>query len=139
MNTLSAPSAAPDLSLQRSTFLRRVLYVDAATCAATGALMTFDATPLSTPLGLPAALLFWAGLSLFPIGAFILWVATRRDIPRPGAWLVIAGNAGWVAGSALVLALLSPTGLGTTFVIAQAVVVALLAELEYVGLKRIGA
>jgi hypothetical protein len=133
MNALSAPSA----TLDRSTFLRRVLCVDAATCAATGALMTFDAAPLSPMLGLPAALLFWAGLSLFPVAAFLLWVATRRDLPRPGAWLAILGNVGWVAGSVLVLAVLSPTGLGTTFVIAQAVVVALLADLEYVGLKRI--
>jgi hypothetical protein len=138
MNNPSALSAQ-SASLDRSTFLRRVLCVDAATCAATGALMTFDAAPLSTPLGLPAALLFWAGLSLFPVAAFLLWVATRRDIPRPGAWLAILGNAGWVAGSALVLALLSPTGLGYAFVIAQAVVVALLAELEYMALRRIGA
>ena len=134
MNTLSAPSS----TLDRGTFLRRVLCVDAATCAATGALMAFDAAPLSPMLGLPAALLFWSGLSLFPIGAFILWVGTRRDIPRAGAWLAILGNAGWVAGSALVLALLSPTGLGTAFVIAQAVVVALLADLEYVGLRKAG-
>lgn len=133
MNTLSAPSA----TLDRSTFLRRVLCVDAATCAATGALMTFDATPLSSPLGLPAALLFWAGLGLFPVAAFLLWVATRRDIPRPGAWLAIIGNIGWIAGSALFLALLSPTGLGYAFVIAQAAIVALLADLEYVGLKKL--
>lgn len=136
MNTLTA---TPDLSFKRSTFLRRVLCVDAATCAATGALMAFDAAPLSTPLGLPAALLFWAGLSLFPVAAFLLWVATRRDIPRPGAWLAILGNVGWITGSALVLVLLSPTGLGYAFVIAQAAVVALLADLEYTGLKRISA
>ena len=135
MTTLSVPSA----TLDRASFLRRVLYVDTATCVATGALMTLDAAPLSTLLGLPAALLFWSGLSLFPIAAFMLWVATRRDIPRPGAWLVIAGNAGWVAGSALVLVATAPTALGYAFVIAQAVVVALLAELEYAGLKRIGA
>ena len=122
----------------RSTFLRRVLFVDAATCVATGGLMALDAVPLASLLGLPAALLFYAGLSLFPVAALMLWVATRRDIPRPGAWLVIAGNAGWVAGSVLVLLANSPTGLGYAFVIAQAVVVALLAELESMGLRRIG-
>ena len=132
MTTLAA-------TFDRSAFLRRVLYVDAATCVATGALMTLDAAPLSTLLALPADLLFWSGLSLFPIAAFMLWVATRRDIPRPGVWLVICGNAGWVAGSALVLLANVPAALGYAFVIAQAVVVALLAELEYTGLRRIGA
>jgi hypothetical protein len=56
---------------------------------------------------------------------------------RWGSWLAILGNAGWVAGSVLVLVLFSPTALGYAFVIAQAVVVAFLAELEYYGLRRI--
>ena len=136
---MTAAFSSPSATLERSTFLRRALYVDAATCVATGALMSLDAAPLATLLGLPAALLFWSGVSLFPIAAFMLWVASRRDIPRPGAWLVICGNAGWVAGSALVLLANAPTALGYAFVIAQAVVVALLAELEYAGLRRIGA
>jgi hypothetical protein len=41
-----------------------------------------------------------------------------------------------VAGSVLVLVVFSPTGLGYAFVIAQAVVVGFLAELEYAGLRR---
>jgi hypothetical protein len=123
--------------LDRTAFLRRVLMVDAATCIATGVLMSLFATPLSTLLGLPAALLFYAGASLFPIAAFMAWLALRRDVARWGAWLVILGNAGWVAGSILVLVLFSPTALGYAFVIAQAVVVAFLAELEYYGLRRI--
>ena len=111
--------------------------VDAATCIATGVLMFLFAMPLSTLLGLPAALLFYAGASLFPIAAFMAWLALRRDVLRWGAWLVILGNAGWVAGSVLVLVLFSPTAVGYAFVIAQAVVVVFLAELEYTGLRRI--
>jgi hypothetical protein len=132
MNTLALP-------LDRSAFLRRMLLIDAATCLAMGALMSVDAAPLSGALGLPAALPFWSGLSLFPIAAFMLWVATRRDLPRGVAWLAIAGNACWVAGSALVLFVFSLTALGSAFVIAQGVAVAVLAGLEYAGLKRIGA
>ena len=90
--------------------------VDAATCIATGVLMSLFATPLSTLLGLPAALLFYAGTSLFPIAAFMAWLALRRDVSRWGAWLVILGNALYIP---------------------QAVVVAFLAELEYCGLRRI--
>ncbi len=123
--------------LDRTAALRRVLMVDAATCLATGLLMTLFATPLSALLGLPATLLLYAGMSLFPIAAFMAWLAVRRDVSRWGAWLVILGNAGWVAGSVLVLLLFSPTAAGYAFVIAQAVVVGFLAELEYTGLRRI--
>ena len=129
MTTLTA-------TLDRSTFLRRVLFVDAATCVATGALLSLDAGPLAPMLGLPAALLFYSGLSLFPIAAFMLWVATRERLLAAGTWLVIAGNVLWVAGSALVLMVEVPTALGYAFVIAQGVVVAFLAELEYIGVRK---
>ena len=126
-----------DAILDRTAFLRRVLMVDAATCVAMGLLLTLFATPLSTLLGLPPVLLAYAGASLFPTGGFMAWLALRRDASRWGAWVVILGNAGWVAGSVLVLLLASPTAIGYAFVIAQAVVVVLLAELEYTGLRRI--
>ena len=129
MTTLTA-------SLDRAAFLRRVLFVDAATCLATGALLSLDSGPLAPLLGLPAALLFYSGVSLFPIAAFMLWIALRGEILRPGVWLVIAGNAGWVLGSAAILLALAPTALGYAFVIAQALVVAALAELEYTGLRK---
>lgn len=119
--------------------LRTVLLIDAATCVATGALLSLLAAPLASFLALPAALLLYAGLSLFPIAAFMLWVATRPSLPRAGAWLVIAGNALWVAGSLLLVMVQVPSALGYAFVIAQALVVALLAELEYAGLRRAAA
>jgi hypothetical protein len=113
--------------------LRLVLWIDAATCAATGLLLSALAAKLSALLGLPAPLLLVAGLSLFPIAAFMAWAAKRPS--PPAVWLVIGGNALWVLGSLLVLAL-SPTTLGIVFVIAQAAAVALLAELEYAALRR---
>jgi hypothetical protein len=135
MTTLTDRSASP--AADRSSFLRRVLWADAATCLATGLLLTLDATPLAALFGLPADLLTYAGLSLFPCAALMIWIATRESIWRLGAWTVILGNAAWVAGSVAVLVLLSPTGLGYAFVIAQAVAVAVLAELEYAGVKKL--
>jgi hypothetical protein len=114
--------------------LRTVLWLDAVTCVFTGLLLALLSAKLSAWLGLPEPLLFYAGLVLFPTAAFMAWTATRPEMPKPAVWIVIGGNALWVLGSLLVLAL-SPTKLGTAFVIAQAVVVAVLAELEYVGLK----
>ena len=66
----------------------------------------------------------------------MLWVATRERLLAAGTWLVIAGNVLWVAGSALVLMVEVPTALGYAFVIAQGVVVAFLAELEYIGVRK---
>lgn len=118
-------------------FLRNTLLLDAATCVATGALLSLGAAPLSALLGLPAALLFYAGLSLFPIAAFMVWTALRRQ--APAVCVVIAGNAAWVLASIVVLVGFSPTVLGYVFVIVQAAAVAFLAELEYTGLRRAAA
>ena len=121
-------------TLSRTPLLRRTLWADAATCLGTGLLLAALAAPLSPLLGLPAALLQYAGLALLPIAAFIALTASR---PSPAmVWLVIAGNVLWVAGSVAVLFVFAPTALGMAFVIAQGVVVAVLAEVEYVGLRR---
>jgi hypothetical protein len=124
--------------LDRPEFLRTVLLVDAVTCVATGALMTVGAGFVSGLTQIPTGLLMSAGLTLFPIAAFIAFVATRRPLPRAGVWLVIIGNIGWVLGSALLLVTgaITPNATGYAFVIAQAVAVAVLAELEMFGLRR---
>ena len=124
MNTFALP-------LGGSTFLRRTLALDAATCVAMGALLVALQAPLAGLLGLPAALLFYAGLALFPCAALML-VAHRS---RALAWLVVAGNAAWIAGSVFVLLLASPTAPGYAFVIAQALAVAVLAAFEYIGIR----
>lgn len=126
------------LNTSSPDFLRRVLLADAFTCVATGALLAAGAGMLAALFGLPAVLLQEAGLVLFPIAAFIAYVATRKPVSPRMVWAVIAGNVLWVAGSiALLLSgWVSPTALGQAFVVAQAVIVALLAELEFFGLRR---
>jgi hypothetical protein len=118
-------------------FLRTVLFVDAATCVATGALMYFGATVLSDVTRLPEALLANAGLSLLPIAAFIGVFAASHRLITTAVWIII-GNVGWVLGSLLLLVDggLAPNALGAAFVVVQAIAVALLAELEMIGLKR---
>ena len=124
--------------LDRPEFLRTVLLVDAVTCVATGALMTVGAGFVSGLTQIPTGLLMSAGLSLFPIAAFIAFVATRRPLLRVGVGLVIVGNVGWVLGSVLLLVSgsITPNATGYAFVIAQALAVAILAELETFGLRR---
>lgn len=120
-------------------FLRRVLWVDAATCLAMGALLVLFSSPLASLLGLPAPLLTWAGAALFLVAAFMGWVAFRDGLAIAGAWAVIIGNVGWMTGSMLVLFVYSPTGLGIAFVIVQALAVALLAAGEYAAVAKMGA
>jgi hypothetical protein len=115
------------------TFLRRVLFTDAATCLAMGLALLLLAQPAAPLLGLPPTLLEIAGAALLPIAAFIGWSAISGRLLR----LVVAGNVAWVLASAALLlgGWVSPTALGYGFVIVQAVVVAVLAAVEYAGVR----
>jgi hypothetical protein len=117
--------------------LRQILAIDAATCVAMGLLLVVAADPLSTLTGLPHALLFWAGVLLFPSA---LSMAAAAAVPRPAlVWLVIAGNAAWALASvAVATVLFEPTSVGRAFVLLQAAVVAVLLVLERRGLAGSG-
>lgn len=122
----------------RSLFSQKnLLLADAVTCLVMGVLLTFGAGWLGEFLQLPEALLFYAGLVLFPIALFMIFVATRGFIPAAGVQFVIVGNVGWVAGSAVLLVSgwVSPNTTGTAFIVVQAVAVALLAYLELNALR----
>lgn len=121
----------------RWTLLRKALIADALISGVTGTMMMIGAPLVDQLLGLPSSLLLYAGLSLLPFAALLAVCAIRPSLPQPLVWAIIAYNALWAIDSVLLLLLgvVSPTLLGTAFVIAQAVVVALLAELQYMGLR----
>jgi hypothetical protein len=124
--------------LRTSTFLRWTLLADAATCVATGLLMTLGSGQLEQFLGLPAGLLRYAGVSLLPFAAFLVYLAKRENLSTQGVWTAIVLNTIWTAASLLLLMTgrVAPTELGYTFVIAQALGVAVFAGLEYFGLRK---
>ena len=126
------------VSNDRANFLRWILMIDAATCVAMGLALALGAEFLSASLGLPGPLLQYSGLALLPIAAYIAWVATRKDPPSAAVAIVVAGNGLWIAASVLLLASgwVSPSPLGSAFVIAQALAVALLDVLEYVAWRN---
>jgi hypothetical protein len=126
------------LNFQSPSFLRRVLLVDAAASAATGLLMVVGAGLLQGLLELPASLLQSAGFILLPFAALVAWLATRQQPWRAAVWAVIIANALWTLESiALLLSgSFAPNVLGQVFVVAQAAVVVVLAELEYFALRR---
>ena len=122
-------------------FLRRVLWLDATTGAATGALQLLLTGWLASFLGLPETLLVVSGWLMFAYVAGIGFIATRQFVPAPLGWLLIGANLLWVLGC---LALLlgdwvMPTLAGKVFIAIQAVTVGLLAELQWVGLRKAAA
>ena len=124
-------------SFRASTFLRRVLIADAVTCAATGLLLMLGDDLLERLLGLPSGLSRYAGISLLPFAAFLVYLATRENLSQRMVWAVIILNVLWTVDSLLILLIgwAAPTELGYTFVIVQALGVAMFAALEYVGLR----
>ena len=124
--------------LRQNTFLRYALLADAAASGATGLLMIAGAGLLEGLLGLPTALMREAGLLLVPFVAFVAYAGTRATIARPAVQATIALNVLWVAASVglLMSGYVAPTALGYGFVIFQAVVVGVFAELQLIGLRR---
>ena len=125
-------------SSRPSAFLRNALLLDAVASGVLGLLMLAAAGMLEGLLAVPSALMRYAGLSLLPWAAFLVWLTTRERVPTPLVWAVIVGNVVWAADSVLLLLTgwLEPAALGYAFVVAQALAVAVFAELQYLGLRR---
>ena len=124
--------------LRQITNLRFALLADAIMSGVTGLLMIAGADLLTGLLGLPVALMREAGLLLVPYVALVAFVGTRQNISHGAVKAIIALNIAWVAASIglLMSGTVAPTVLGNAFVIFQAVVVGVFAELQFIGLRR---
>ncbi len=122
-----------------SKFLKYVLMADAVTCFGTGLLLMFGSSTLQEFLGLPAGLLFYAGVSLMPFAVWLVYVSARDTFSRKMIAAVIALNLLWTLDSILLLftGWVAPTELGYAFVVVQALGVALFAGLQYFGLREL--
>ncbi|MEO7170312.1 MAG: hypothetical protein ABIY39_08070 [Sphingomonas sp.] len=118
--------------------IRTILGLDALTCLAAGAVMSLGAGLLAGPTGLHPTLLLVAGCSLFPVAALFGWMAKTSLLNGPLVLLAVTGNIGWVTASIAVLLLTDPTLFGAAFILAQALVVAVLAWLEFGHRPRAG-
>jgi hypothetical protein len=125
------------LDSHRSLLLKRALMADAIITGATGLALFALAGLLAALFGLPDPLLRYAGLSLLPFAGFVGALAMKENISRTAVRIVIAANALWVVDSLLLLVTgwVEPSALGYAFVIAQALIVAAFADLQYSGLK----
>jgi len=131
-------AATQTLPIRSASLLRKVLWLDALSCVAMSALLLLFASPIQALLGLEPGFMRAAGATLLPFAAFVAWAASRERISRVAVGWVIAINALWVIDSLAILFFgwVQPTTLGTAFIVAQAIFVGVLAELEFVGLKR---
>ncbi len=120
------------------SFLRKLLLLDALTCSAMAFILTLASAPLASLLALPAPLLWYAGLLLIPIAAFMAVTALKGLHFRPAVWIIIGGNELWVLASIALLVSdwISPNALGYAFIGLQAVVVAALALFEFRAFRR---
>lgn len=119
-------------------FMRNVLRVDTLSCLACGLLQLAFPAQMADLLRLPAPLLAYTGEFLLVYAAVVAFVSTRKPIPRNIVWLLVAGNLGWAAACVLLLVSgsVQPTVLGMVYLSMQALTVAVLAELQYFGLRR---
>lgn len=124
--------------IQTSTFLRRVLVLDAVSCAGMGLLMVTFSGWLSGVLSLPVELLLQASAVLLPFALLLAFLSTRARLPRAAVWAVIVANAIWAIDSIVLLftGWVQPSLLGYLFVAGQAAFVAVMVELEYIGLRK---
>lgn len=132
--TLPRPATTAD----GGRLLRLALRVDAAASGALGALATAAAARLTDLLGPAVGVLQGVGAFLLVYAAGLLALSALPRMPRPAVWTVVIGNALWACGSvaATIAGWSVLTGLGVAVVLAQALAVAVFAELQWLGLRR---
>jgi hypothetical protein len=123
-----------------SVFLRRAILADASFSGVAALLLTFGAGTLATLLNLPEELLRESGLFLIAYTALVGWLGVREAMPKALVVIVIAGNAAWTIASISLLfsSAVTPNLLGEAFVVMQAIVTGVFAELQYIGLRKSG-
>jgi len=120
------------------TLLRQALLADAAVSGLTGLALAGGAPLAALVFGLSTALVAGVGAFFIIYGAALGLLVWRPTVSLAAARTVVGGNALWVVAS-LAFLLVGPsslTMLGKGFVVMQAAAVAVLAELQWAGLRR---
>ena len=126
--------------------LRRTLWGNAVFSIVSGAVLAIFAGPFAgiaaqAPVemaGLDLAIVFeLLGLGVIAFGALCAWIASRQILPIAWIRVIFAADLAWVAGSVLALPATWTTA-GIAGIVVVALIVADLAILEYLGLRRLG-
>ncbi|HEX5684187.1 MAG TPA: hypothetical protein VFY73_09135 [Ideonella sp.] len=124
--------------LTMTPFLRNVLRVDAVLSGLTALALMADADQLAAWTGLPAAVLTGIGVALLPWTALLAWLSGRTLVATAAVGAVVALNFVWMLDCAMAAfgAFGSPLGLGIAMLTVQAVGTFVIAELEWIGMRR---
>jgi hypothetical protein len=136
-----------DIMNASDRLLRRTLWGNAVFSVISGAVLVACAGPFAdwathepvSVAGLDLAIVFeLLGLGVVLFGALCGWAASRETVPQGLARVIFAADIAWVAGSVLVLMLPAAwTTLGIAGIAVVALIVADIAILEYLGLRRL--
>ncbi len=123
--------------LNNGNFLRQALLLDATASGVLGLVMAAAPDFVGRLLNLSTGLVLYIGL-FFVVFAASLLMLRRYPVPAL-VWLIIVGNAGWALASIAILFtnLIAPNTLGIVVIAGQALAVALFAELEFIGQRRL--
>lgn len=118
--------------------LRGSLVVNAVFSGASGLLGVIMPDAIATLLGgvIPSIVLV-LGIGLMGFAVIVAWVAYTQPLPAWPVGTIIALDLGWVAGSVVLLATYSAlSAMGWWLVLDLAVIVALIAGAQWLGLRR---
>ncbi len=138
--TIPAIRPADDSAHPADGLARAALRADGAVVLLGGASLLAGAGAVDTFLGLGSpATLATLGAIFLPYGAWLVRAAGRERVPRRLVAVVAGVNAAWVAASAALLLTGAPalTGGGRWAIVAAAAIVALLAGVQVVALRRL--
>ncbi|MGN9843592.1 hypothetical protein ACTMTI_36250 [Nonomuraea sp. H19] len=138
MSTPTPTVRRPVVDGSGSNLLRQILRIDAWSTAVFGVVMLALAQPLSAPLGLPTAWSIPFGVAMLGGAVALGLIAGYPRIPARHVAFVVAGN-GLSCAALVVLAfaeVIPLTGFGVAFMLVGALVVAVYAGLEFIGLRR---
>jgi hypothetical protein len=137
------------MTVSSDRLLRRTLWGNAVFSVISGAVLAACATPFAAAAahepvaiaGLELAIVFeLLGVGVILFGLLCGWIASRQTMPSGLARVVFAADIAWVVASAIVLFLPAAwTTLGIVGIAVVALIVADLAILEYLGLRRLEA
>lgn len=131
-------AAAAERATAADGFARFALKADGVVTGLNGIGYLALAPLLGSFFGIGTSVQYPVGVFLVAYAAGVLVVGTRPRINRNALGFVLAANVVWALLSVVVLVsgALSPTGAGAVWIVLQAVVVGVFAELQYMGLKR---
>jgi hypothetical protein len=137
MTTISGTAAQ---TRPANRFLRVVLRVDSIASGLTGIAFLGTQEVFENLYGLPPAVTVPTGVLLLVWAAGVWLASSPSTLNAVAVIAIIALNVVWVATTVVTLAagLLPLTTQGVGLVIVLAAAVAVLAELEFIGLRRIG-